>query len=177
MQSAVAEEAEPKIRQCLFCNAVPPLDLKGQDMGGGQGHWYSNALRSIRTGEIARFYLCPNHLSRISEAWEWAEDGEGFKEEETEVVEENKLRGSIMDTVSNESETEAAEKPAEAEAGEYGLHIRLAREMQPALKEAAELAYAMGDIPKPDLGNLINLFIVWGLSIQKQKWLDRMGYR
>ena len=49
--------------------------------------------------------------------------------------------------------------------------------MQPVLKDAADLAYEMGDIPKPDLVNLINLFIVWGLSIQKKKWLDRMGYR
>ncbi|MBA7589781.1 hypothetical protein ES708_31872 [subsurface metagenome] len=63
------------------------------------------------------------------------------------------------------------------EQGEYGLHIRLAREMQPVLKDAADLAFKMGDIPKPDLVNLINLFIVWGLSIQKKKWLDRMGYR
>jgi hypothetical protein len=61
--------------------------------------------------------------------------------------------------------------------GEYGLHIRLAKEMQPVLKDAAELAHKMGDIPKPDLVNLINLFIVWGLSIQKKKWLDKMGYR
>ena len=35
----------------------------------------------------------------------------------------------------------------------------------------------MGDIPKPDLVNLMNLFITWGLSIQKKKWLDRVGYR
>ncbi|GAI71703.1 unnamed protein product, partial [marine sediment metagenome] len=63
------------------------------------------------------------------------------------------------------------------EKGEYGLHIRLAREMQPVLKDAADLAFKMGDVPKPDLVNLINLFIVWGLSIQKKKWLDRMGYR
>ena len=63
------------------------------------------------------------------------------------------------------------------EQGEYGLHIRLAREMQPVLKGAADLAYVMGDIPKPDLVNLTNLFIVWGLSILKKKWLDRMGYR
>ena len=61
--------------------------------------------------------------------------------------------------------------------GEYGLHIRLAREMQPVLKDAADIAYEMGDIPKPDLVNLINLFIVWGLSTQKKKWLDHMGYR
>ncbi len=61
--------------------------------------------------------------------------------------------------------------------GEYGLHIRLAREMQPVLKGAADIAYKMGDISKPDLVNVINLFIAWGLSIQKKKWLDRMEYR
>ncbi|MBA7590129.1 hypothetical protein ES708_32235 [subsurface metagenome] len=69
----------------------------------------------------------------------------------------------------------AAEETGEK--SEYGLHIRLAKEMQPVLKDAADLAHKMGDIPKPDLVNLINLFIVWGLSIQKKKWLDRMGYR
>ena len=61
--------------------------------------------------------------------------------------------------------------------GEYGLHIRMNKEMQPVLKDAAELAYAMGDIPKPDLVNLMNLFIGYGLTILKKKWLDRMGYR
>ena len=66
----------------------------------------------------------------------------------------------------------------EEEAGaEYGLHIRLDRKMQPVLRDSAELAYKMGDIPKPDLVNLMNLFIAWGLSIQKKKWLDRMGYK
>jgi len=49
--------------------------------------------------------------------------------------------------------------------------------MQPVLKSAAELAHEMGDIAKPDLVDLINLFIGWGLSIQKKKWLDRMGYK
>jgi len=76
--------------------------------------------------------------------------------------------------VENKSEAVAEEAGGE---GEYGLHIRLAREMQPVLKDAADLAHKMGDIPKPDLVSLINLFIVWGLNIQKKKWLDRMGYR
>jgi hypothetical protein len=31
----------------------------------------------------------------------------------------------------------------------------------------------MGDIPKPDLVDLMNLFIGWRLSIQKKKWLSR----
>jgi len=38
------------------------------------------------------------------------------------------------------------------------------------------MAYEMGDILKPDLVDLMNLFIGSGLSIQK-KWLNRMGYR
>jgi len=75
-----------------------------------------------------------------------------------------------------EKAPETAEEET-GEKGEYGLHIRLAKEMQPVLKDAADLAFKMEDIPKPDLVNLINLFIVWGLSIQKKKWLDRMGYR
>lgn len=76
----------------------------------------------------------------------------------------------------NNEPSVTVEEPVEAEAGDYGLHIRLSREMQPALKKAADLAYQMGDIKKPDLVNLMNLFIVWGLSIQKKKWLDHMGY-
>ena len=32
-------------------------------------------------------------------------------------------------------------------------------------------------IPKPDLVNLMNLFISWGMTVLKQKWLDRSGYR
>ena len=63
------------------------------------------------------------------------------------------------------------------EQGDYGLHIRLDRKMRTVLKDAAELAYKMGDIPKPDLTHLMNLFISWGMSIQKKRWLDRMGYR
>jgi len=83
------------------------------------------------------------------------------------------LEGTTM-VIENASGAAAEET---GEQGEYGLHIRLSREMQPKLKEAAELAYKMGDIPKADLVDLMNLYIVWGLSIQKKKWLDRMGYR
>jgi len=35
----------------------------------------------------------------------------------------------------------------------------------------------MVEIPNPDLTNLMNLFIGWGLAILKKKWLDRVGYR
>ena len=35
----------------------------------------------------------------------------------------------------------------------------------------------MGDIPKPDLVELMNLFIGWGMTVLKKKWLDRVGYK
>lgn len=71
-----------------------------------------------------------------------------------------------------EATTELAEpKPI------YHLHIELADEMKQRLKDCAELAYKMGDIPKPDLVNMMNLFIGWGMEIQKKKWLDRVGYK
>jgi hypothetical protein len=60
---------------------------------------------------------------------------------------------------------------------EYDLHIKVPAEMRQKLKDCAELAYKMGDIPKPDLVNLMNLFINRGMAIQKKKWLDRAGYR
>lgn len=34
--------------------------------------WYSNGLLDSKTGLIVRFYLCPIHVGRIGEAWEWA---------------------------------------------------------------------------------------------------------
>ena len=63
------------------------------------------------------------------------------------------------------------------ESEEYGLHVVLAREMRTVLKDAAELAYRMGDIPRPSIAGLMDLFIGWGLSVQKKKWLNHMGYR
>lgn len=73
-------------------------------------------------------------------------------------------------------------KEAEAEESQekkpdYDLHIKVPAEMRSTLKDSAELAYKMGDIPKPDLVDLMNLYITWGLSIQKQKWLDRVGFK
>jgi len=59
----------------------------------------------------------------------------------------------------------------------YDLHIEVPAEMRPVLKDSAELACKMGDIPKPNLVDLMNLFIGWGLTIQKKKWLDRIGYK
>ncbi len=66
-------------------------------------------------------------------------------------------------------EVETAEK--------YDLHIEVPAEMRQVLRDSAELAYAMGDIAKPNLVDLMNLFIGWGLTIQKRKWADRMGYK
>jgi len=60
---------------------------------------------------------------------------------------------------------------------DYDLHIKVPAEMRQILKDSAELAFKLGDISKPDLVDLMNLFISWGLQIQKQKWLDRSGYR
>lgn len=59
----------------------------------------------------------------------------------------------------------------------YDLHIKVPEEMRTVLQKATELAYRSGYIPKPALVNLMNLFIGWGLHIQKQKWLIKMGYR
>lgn len=59
---------------------------------------------------------------------------------------------------------------------EYGLHIRLSKGLQPQLKDMAELAQKLEIIPKADLVDLMNIFIIWGFTILKQKWLDRMGY-
>ena len=73
------------------------------------------------------------------------------------------------------AETRPSEAGAEAGAqeGEYGLHIRLDRKMQPVLDKAAELACEMDDIQKPTLNELINLFINWGLFILKKKCTAR----
>lgn len=72
--------------------------------------------------------------------------------------------------------TEPTPEPPTEPKPDYDLHIKVPAEMRQVLKDSAELAYKMGDIPKPDLVHLMNLFIGWGLTIQKKKWLDRVGY-
>lgn len=62
-------------------------------------------------------------------------------------------------------------------AQKYDLHIKVAEEMRQMLKDSADLAFEMGEIDKPDLVDLMNLFIGWGLTILKKKWLDRVGYK
>lgn len=84
-------------------------------------------------------------------------------------------RGGVMEQ-RNETLAEVKE-PVETEAKlDYDLHIKVPAEMRSILRDSAELAFKLGDIPKPDLVDLMNLFIGWGLQIQKQKWLDRVGY-
>lgn len=74
--------------------------------------------------------------------------------------------------------TEAATPEQALEARpEYDLHIKVPAEMRQTLRDCAELAYKLGDIPKPDLVDLMNLFIGWGMAVLKKKWLDRVGYK
>ena len=75
------------------------------------------------------------------------------------------------------TEIEASPEPVPEMEPDYDLHIKIPANMRLTLRDCAELAYKMGDIPKPNMVNLMNLFITWGMSIQKKKWLDRAGYR
>jgi len=59
----------------------------------------------------------------------------------------------------------------------YDLHIKVPEAMRDQLKDAAELAYRLEQIPKPELVELMNLFINWGMTVLKRQWLDRIGYR
>lgn len=72
---------------------------------------------------------------------------------------------------------EAIEVEPVEEMKDYDLHIKVPGKMRSTLKDAAELAYHMEDIPKPDLVDLMNKFIEWGLEVMKRKWLERIGYR
>ena len=51
---------------------------------------------------------------------------------------------------------------------DYELHIKVQAEVRSVLRDSTELAYEMVDIPKPDLVDLMNLFIGWDLKIQKK---------
>lgn len=57
----------------------------------------------------------------------------------------------------------------------YELHIRLPREQQAKLKTAATLAYKLGLIAKPELTELINLFVNWGMTVLRSQYNKRMG--
>ncbi len=82
-----------------------------------------------------------------------------------------------MEQEAEATEVEVAPEPAPEARSEYDLHIKVPADMRQKLRDCAELAYKMGDIPKPDLVDLMNLFISWGMAIQKKKWLDRVGYK
>jgi len=70
--------------------------------------------------------------------------------------------------------TPMAEKPVD----EYEFHIRLhGPDIDQKLKDATTVAYRLGLITKPTLAQLMNLFIVWGLALLKERWLERVGYR
>ena len=93
--------------------------------------------------------------------------------------------GADQATVQTPEETTAppAEGP-EATATEakpeeqYEFHIRLhGANIDEKLKDAATVAYRLGLITKPTLAQLMSLFIGWGLSVLKQQWLERVGYR
>jgi len=88
------------------------------------------------------------------------------KEVETEVETETAPEATAVET---ETALEARQ--------EYDVHFKVPIDMCKKLRDCAELAYRMGDIPKPKLVNLMNLYIGWGIEIQKKKWLPRVGYR
>ena len=74
------------------------------------------------------------------------------------------------------TQVEVAPEQAPEARSEYDLHIKVPADMRQKLRDCAELAYKMGDIPKPKLVNLMKLFIGWGMAVLKKKWLDRVGY-
>lgn len=82
-----------------------------------------------------------------------------------------------MTQEAEEATLETTPEPSTELKPDYDLHIKVPAEMRPILKDSAQLAHKMGDIPKPELVDLMNLFIGWGLTILKKKWLDRVGYR
>jgi len=73
-------------RKCLFCPAEVPGNMGLDDMiyerafprkhgvfSRSKPGWYSNGLfRPETPEEVARFFICPTHLGRLPEAWEWA---------------------------------------------------------------------------------------------------------
>lgn len=48
---------------------------------------------------------------------------------------------------------------------------------QSELTDAAELASELQVVPKPDLVDLIDLFIRRGVNVLKLQWNDYMGYK
>ena len=60
---------------------------------------------------------------------------------------------------------------------QYDFHIVLHGEnIDRKLKDAATVAFRLGLITKPNMPQLMSLFIGWGLAILKKQWLERVGY-
>jgi hypothetical protein len=77
-----AEELEPEVRMCLFCQRRPPDSLPTKSMYYKNRRlvgWYSNG--GIKDGVIARFYLCRNHFGNEVEAWGWVREGFALKKQ------------------------------------------------------------------------------------------------
>ena len=72
---------------------------------------------------------------------------------------------------------EVAKVAEEAKPGIYELHIKVPREMQDKLKKAAILANKLGLTPKPELAELMDLFLGWGLNTLHNAYLQRMGFK
>lgn len=80
--------------------------------------------------------------------------------------------------ISEEKEEAPDVTPVEPEQkGIYDLHIKVPEELRQKLKDATDLAYKMDLIAKPDLIDLMNLWIGWGFAILKKQWKERAGYR
>jgi len=56
------------------------------------------------------------------------------------------------------TEVEVAPEQAPEARSEYDLHIKVPADMRQKLRDCAELAYKMGDIPKPDLVDLMPVY-------------------
>lgn len=67
--------AQGEVRQCLFCSQKPPANMDPLEMRGGRFNWYANGLSRPPSREIVWFFVCPGHLGRIPEAWEWVREG------------------------------------------------------------------------------------------------------
>ena len=75
-------------------------------------------------------------------------------------------------------ETGTVEEVSEQPRAEtYEVHIRVPREMQMTLKKSAQLAHKLGLTTKPELAELMNLFVGWGMNRLKVEYLKRMGYK
>jgi len=72
---------------------------------------------------------------------------------------------------------EVAKVAEEVKPGIYDLHIKVPRDMQDKLKKAAVLANKLGLTPKPELTELMDLFVGWGLYFLHEEYLKRMGLK